>query len=73
MWIENLSEEIEHMSGSQHAACFSSKPGTDPQDRSKHESLQRGIWLLVHASIKSACSVKLAASKTMARWGQRIL
>ena len=71
MWIENLSEEIEHMSGSLHATCFSSKPDIDLQDRSKHKSLQREIRLLVHASIKNACSVKLAASKTMARMGQR--
>ena len=73
MWIENLSEEIEHMSGSQHAACSSSKPGTDLKDRSKHKTLQRGIRLLVHASINFACSVKLAASKTMAWLGQRKL
>ena len=73
MWIENLSEEIEHRSGSQHAACFSSKPGIDRQDRSKHKSLQRGVWLLVQASIIIACSVKLAASKTIAKgkgWGK---
>ena len=73
MWIENLSEEIEHMSGSQHAACFSSKPGIDLQDRSKHKSLQRGVWLLVQASIIIACSAKLAASKTIAKgkgWGK---
>ena len=70
MWIENLSEEIKHMSGSQHAACFSSKPGIDLQDRSKHKSLQRGIRSLVHASRIFACSVESAASKTIARLGQ---